>query len=214
MGVYNNLSVSWGFCPKKYIVKGGGVLLPWSLIVFSLLFLWSWLHLAYTCALLHWPAFDHCDLFSQSGTSDLILYPHSFHTTLQSGVTNGSPHKERLLQLYKFETNLGNSHLVVRQLLSLGKQANISSGQGKFKWVLRALPGQSKAWGFFASNDKTSYFLGYGKATLQQSCSAVYWSVHEIRFQGNWKIWPHWPLLPLQLKESPAFGVVQPNYMI
>lgn len=141
--------------------------------------------------------------------------PILFHTALQPGVTSGSPYKERLLQLYTFVTNLGNSYLIVRQLLSLGKQANISSGQGKFKWLLRDSTTRSiQSLRLFTSSDKTLYFMGYRKTTLQQSCSVVYRFVHEIRFQGNWKIWPHWPLLPLQLKESPAFGVAQPNYMI
>lgn len=104
---------------------------------------------------------------------------------------------------YKCETNLGNSYLIARQLLSQGKQAHISSGQGKCKWVLRDSTTRSiQSLRLFTNNDKTSYFLGYRKATLRQSCSAVYWSVQEIGFQGNQKIWPHWPLLPLPLSTA------------
>lgn len=104
----------------------------------SLLFFWSWFHLAHTGALLHWSAFDHCDLFSQSGTSGVILYP-CFSTPHLNLVSPAVPLMQNyyLFVLYKFETNLGNTCLIVRPLLSQGTQANISSGTGKCKWVLR-----------------------------------------------------------------------------
>lgn len=103
---------------------------------------------------------------------------------------------------YTFETNLGNSYLILRQLLSQRKQASICSSQGKCKQALGGSTTRSmKSLRLFTSNDKISYFLNYRRATVQQFCSAVCWSVHKIRFQGNQKIWPHWPLLPLP---SPA----------
>lgn len=104
----------------------------------SLLFFWSWFHLALTGALLHWSAFDHCDLFSKSGTSGVILYPCSSTPHLNL-VSPAVPlmQNDYLFVLYKFETNLGNTCLIVRPFLSQGMQANISSGAGKCKWVLR-----------------------------------------------------------------------------
>lgn len=192
----NNPPVSWGFCQKRYIVNGGRFFCPGYnlsvLCLFSEVSL-TWLTQMHSCMdqllttviCFHKlePLVSYC---IHTLTCHILVWcHHQFPSHLS-------------YYCYISQNNLGASYLIVTQLLSQGKQADISSGQSKRKQVLRDSTTRSiQSLRLFTSNDKTSYFLGYRKATLWQSCCAVYWSVHEIGFQGKQKIWPHWLLLPL-----------------